>query len=141
LNVWGVWQVPDESCGPPPPTTWEFVVYPPRRLRPVRIEAFVERNRNGTFEVIARSPVAGVLSGRPAAYRWRTELAHPSTSGRVTMRVWVRRPDGTEISAGEATHDLGSGYEAADRALMLAFGIRELNDGRYAVQPSFRIDR
>lgn len=140
LHVWGVWNVPDESCGPPPPTTYEFVVYPPRRLRPVRIEAVVERNRNGTFEVVARSPVADVLSGRPAAYRWRTALANPSAPGRVTIRVWVRRPDGTETSAGQATHDLGAAYEAADRALMLAFGIRELNDGRYEVKPSFRID-
>jgi hypothetical protein len=140
LNVWGVWQVPDESCGPPPPTTYEFVVYPPRRLRPVHIEAVVERNRNGTFEVIARSPVADVLSGRPAAYRWRTGVAHPSALGRVRIRVWVRRPDGTEISAGEATHNLGSAYEAADRALILEFGIRELKDGQYEVKPSFRID-
>jgi hypothetical protein len=140
LNVWGVWEVPDERCGPPPPTIYEFVVYPPRRLRPVRIEAVVERNRGGTFEAVARSRVADVLSGRPVAYRWRTALPHPSTPGRVTIRVWVRRPDGTETSAGQATHDLGSAYEAADRALTLAFTIRELNDGLYEVKPRFRID-
>jgi hypothetical protein len=140
LNVWGVWQIPDESCGPPPPTTYELVVFPPRRLRPVRIEAVFERNRNGTFEVIARSAVADVPAGSPAAYRWRTELPYPSALGRVTIRVWVRRPDGTETSAGEATRELGSGYEAADRALMLEFRIRELNDGRYEVKPNQRID-
>lgn len=140
LSVWGVWHVPDASCGPPPLATYEFVVYPPRRLRPVRIEAVVERSRDGTFEIVARSPVPDVLSGRPAAYRLRTELAEESAPGRVTIRVWVRRPDGTEVNAGSATHDLDAAYEAADRAWTLAFRIRELNDGRYEVKPSFRID-
>jgi len=136
LNVWGVWDVPDESCGPPPPTTYEVVIYPPRRLHTVRIETVVERNREGTFEVVARLPKADVLPSM--AYRWRTDLAYPSLPGQVTVRVWVRRPDGTEISGGEATQDLGSAYEAVDRALTLEFWIRELSDGRYEVAPSRR---
>jgi len=136
LHEWGVWRVPDESCGPTT-TNYEFIVMPPRGNLPTYIEISIERDDGSQLQATSIDS----LSGQPAAYRWRTALDRFMTDRdrvQVRARAWVMEGS-NQIYAGEAVQMLTRAYRMRN-GMTLQFNVKRLPDHAYRMTAMVRID-